>query len=787
MSSAVALASFCRLCLSNTENKLSVFEDENMPILLHLIDIQIDPDLEPGAIVCLDCIVTLEGFFQFKEQCHVNDEFVKTIIVKKSLASQWKDEEADEDVEKVGQSFVEVLEIQEEDSLELSEAEEAFPIIPQQSVKPLKDQTSAARPQNNCIPRNRERHTEEAVQKKISTDKLHDLGESCPDNFYFEKNTRSNNFTLVFNEERYDSALYAESSTYWQCIHRKKYQCPAQVWVKNDYKTFKQRYKHTHNKLSVEKGETFTPQEALPEISMLSKKVIQQNRTENVSFEEQFQKFAAGIYKEFESSPPNKSKSSLKESESDAKIKHNNESRQKRRIKPNSRYTNGHQHKKLCLRQEPEVEERHETEPENDITFEEDLDLDKLEEECKNLKIRKRSKQGPSLDEQLVLDESYPDYFFFEKYPRSMFFTLVFYGERFHSAMFTEYYTYWHCRHRRKHNCPAQVRVSNDYKTFERRYEHNHPDIKVADGEPFTPTEALPAIFEACRKAVIKNRAKLRKKLLEKHLQTANLNNAAEEQTSKHEISVQDFAEDQENEEYAAYVVVGEQSVEYSPLQEENSDEEAPTDECRKCESVDDEQDFFKDYLDLNKLEEECKTLKIRKRSKTGPSLDEQLVLAESYPDYFFFEKFSRSPHLNLVYYGEQFFSAVFTEYYTYWHCRQRRRHDCPALVRVTNDYKSFERRYEHNHPDILVEGGEAFTPIEALPKIFEACRNMVLKYRAKRCKKMLEKYKVLRKGNGTKDQKATETNSIEEVFVADPNDAVFDEEFIEELIENET
>ncbi|XP_065091816.1 uncharacterized protein LOC135712719 isoform X2 [Ochlerotatus camptorhynchus] len=875
MSSSVQLASFCRLCLSVIKDKVPVFTNGNiLENLLHLIEIQINPDDEPGAVVCLDCVVTLEGFQQFKEQCHINDEFVKTISPKLPCSASSAEVPVGEE-EEDREDLLEVEELEEEDRLELSEAEEVFQNIPQQSAKSNKNKTTAKSLKKvpdlqraklsiamASTSKQQEKHKESP--KNPSIDDLQVLAESYPDDFYFEKGPRSIYYTMVFHGERYNSALFTEHSTYWQCIHRRKYQCPAQVWVKNnDYKTFEQLHKHTHGQLPEKEGQAFTPYEALPQIFQMCKKIVLQKRRESVrkaaSFEDKFQQFAAKLLEKEEDE--SESPLTVDDSDSDEEAEVVSRLRPKRKLKSNDRYvgrenqstkrfldpetnpkkqaiqqrepkrlqSGGRSKKRVvelrqCKKREQKIQETDEDELEDDTIVEEDLDLDKIEEECKALKIRKRAPLGPSLDEQLVLADSYPDYFFFEKAPRSVYFTLVYYGERFHSALFTEYYTYWQCRHRRKYKCPAQVRVTNDYKTFERRYEHNHPYLTVKEGQPFTPMEALPELFEGCRKVVLKNRAKLRKKLLEKHkfLQTVNLNSSAEQQVSNTESKeevvevVQDDNEEEVNGEYVEELIEAK-----SPLtvDDSDSDEEAEAttryanEENRSLEpeaieingskmrEVDkreykmreqeiqemDEDELadnaiVEEYLDLDKIEEECKTLKIRKRAPLGPSLDEQLVLADSYPDYFFFEKFPRSMYFSLVYYGERYHSAVFTEYYTYWQCRQPRRYKCPAQVRVTNDYKTFERRYEHNHPDVPVKEGEAFTPMEALPKLFEVCRKMVLKYRAKRRKKVLEKHKFLQ----TAEQQDSNTKSIEEVIVAVKGDDEYDVygEYVEELIE---
>lgn len=111
----------------------------------------------------------------------------------------------------------------------------------------------------------------------------------------------------------------------------------------------------------------------------------------------------------------------------------------------------------------------------------------------------------PTEDELPKLQDSYPNYFHFERGSRSLYYTLVYYGERFNSAVYGASYTYWQCAHRSKFKCPALVHVSNDYTNFERRFEHTHGDQK-AKGKPelLTPKQALPVVFRICWHKVMK-------------------------------------------------------------------------------------------------------------------------------------------------------------------------------------------------------------------------------------------------------------------------------------------
>lgn len=594
MSKPVRLASFCRLCLTKTKDKVPVFDEGNLlENLLALIEIQIDPDSEPDAVVCYDCVVTLEGFHQFKEQCHVNDEFVKTIPPKKDNFESFDEEEEDEE-DDPELSIIDEDGFEEEDRLELSEEEEVFSELPapvkssKSSGKnpkkaPLKKlvETEHAKPKNkdNKIPVVRKKET-----SKASLDELQVLQESYPDFFYFEKGSRSIYYTLVFYGERYNSAIFSERTTYWQCIHRKKYTCPAQVRVSNDYKTFERHYEHTHEQLREKEGQTFTPNEALPELFKVCKRIVEQKKlkfpsVKKETFESKFAEFAeestSNDLEKNNSNPPAKRKNAeVNSSDSDAESEVTSNVPSKRKIKAPANV----QPKKRAGKNSETITP--DTVPETNSTDdliqilsgeeEEELDLAQIEQECDALNVPKRPSYGPSLEDMQVLADSYPDYFFFEKGPRSVYFTLVYYGERFHSALFTERYTYWHCRHRRKYKCPAQVCVTNDYKTFERRYEHSHEALPDKEGQAFTPKEALPELFEACRKLVYKNRAKRRQKLLHKYQFLNSLNDSSADQPSTDSVDVDqdDLIEVINDDEYIDGLIT--KDLEYEELIEED-------------------------------------------------------------------------------------------------------------------------------------------------------------------------------------------------------------------------
>lgn len=544
MTKTVRLASFCRLCLNKTKDKVPVFaEGSLLDDLLKLIEIKINPDDESNAVVCYDCVVTLEGFHQFKEQCHVNDEFVKTIPPKADNEASSAEEEDDEDAQSTADDE---RDIEEEDHLELSEEEEVFHELPASKKSPKSKKKPAPKksPVSKSVKTTKTKGPKKAKEKeikpsKLSLDEMQVIQESYPDFFYFEKGSRSVYYTLVYYGERYNSALFSERTTYWQCTSRKRYSCPARVKVTNDYKHFERHFEHTHEQLPEKNGQAFTPHEALPEVFKICKRIVEQKKinydikleetikageidkddeeeSDEETFESSFKKFASS------------KKKSVKIYSSDSDDS-DDDARSTKKTKPKA---NAQQKKRRAASEsETEVKSKKtkKAEQQSEASDEDDnLDLDQIEQECDALNVPKRPSCGPSLDEMLVLEDSYPDFFFFEKGPRSIYFTLVYYGERFHSALFTERYTYWQCRHRRKYKCPAQVAVTNDYKTFERRYEHTHPTLPDKEGQAFTPTEALPELFAACRKIVRKNKAKRRQKLLHKYQFLNSINNSME-------------------------------------------------------------------------------------------------------------------------------------------------------------------------------------------------------------------------------------------------------------------
>ncbi|XP_053687649.1 uncharacterized protein LOC128737109 [Sabethes cyaneus] len=276
----------------------------------------------------------------------------------------------------------------------------------------------------------------------------------------------------------------------------------------------------------------------------------------------------------------------------------------------------------------------------------------KNREESESWKIPAGACRGMSLDEMLVLADSYPDFFHFEKGQRSVYYTLVFYGERYNSALFTRHHTYWQCYHRRKYNCKATVCATNDYRHFERRHSHTHGDLPEKTGTVRAPLEVLPEIFKVCR-----NFIERREKVC----------NQVKTKTSKVKKKKQKSTD------------AANKDIEATDKDGYLQEEVIPDDNCP--------------------------------------------VLAESYPDFFHFEKGFRSINYTLVFYGDRYNFPKYGVKYTYWHCIHRDKHHCSATVCTTNDYTMFERRGSHSHAKLPETEGIVYTPLEALPIIFKTSR----------------------------------------------------------------
>ncbi|XP_001844617.2 uncharacterized protein LOC6034277 [Culex quinquefasciatus] len=266
--------SLCRLCLTKTKDKVPIFgkEEANVINLLMLIELDIDPDQERDAIVCFDCIVTLEGFFQFKEQCHENDEYLKTLPSKASVDSEAVDEP---------RMQCDFLDSEEEGLVEDYYGLEESTL--KRKAPAGRSKKGAKRLKSSVLdPDEVERDCVKFKIRKCPSDgptlaDLQVLRDSYPDYFYFEKGPRSLYFTLVYYGERFNSATYSERYTYYKCIYRRKQNCKALVVARNDYSQFERRYEHSHGELEERKGlEEYSPRQALPEVFRICRQILAQ-------------------------------------------------------------------------------------------------------------------------------------------------------------------------------------------------------------------------------------------------------------------------------------------------------------------------------------------------------------------------------------------------------------------------------------------------------------------------------------------------------------------------------
>lgn len=313
MSKPVRLASFCRLCLvKSSDSKVSLFEGENDSVLdlIKLIELEIDAKSEANAVICFECIVTLEGFLQFKEQCHTNDKFLKSVppapegeesdgesddddveYLEENSPAQI-DLDDDNDDEQENNAVVEILnaDSEPEEGLVLEEPE----VMGSPMAKKAKVDTKSQEKQQLTqlyqrydsdpkkldiaeIDRQCKEHNIK-VQRHSEGPKVDDLlvlKDSYPDYFYFEKGPRAQYFKLVFYGEKYHLSNFTERYTYYVCAHRKKCRCPAQICVRNDYTDFERRYEHNHGELKEKNNEeTYTPHQALPELFKICREKV---------------------------------------------------------------------------------------------------------------------------------------------------------------------------------------------------------------------------------------------------------------------------------------------------------------------------------------------------------------------------------------------------------------------------------------------------------------------------------------------------------------------------------
>lgn len=288
------MSSFCRLCLAKNKNKVPIFgkEEVNVVNLLMLIELDIDPDLEADAVVCFDCIVTLEGFFQFKEQCHENDEFLKTHQPEDSAEGS-EASDGDEGGEPSGGA--DIVSNEEEQVVETSEAShEEWPkpkrklTVPAENPNFKRRRIAGVHPPRQDIGLKRVVRVDSppnldpvAVERRPrggpTLDEMQVLQDSYPEYFYFEKGLRTQYFTLVYHGERYNSANFSERFTYWKCIHRKKHNCKALLVACNSYLEFERRHEHSHGEVKPDDlGPVmeYTPRQALPEVFKICRTIF---------------------------------------------------------------------------------------------------------------------------------------------------------------------------------------------------------------------------------------------------------------------------------------------------------------------------------------------------------------------------------------------------------------------------------------------------------------------------------------------------------------------------------
>lgn len=251
-------------------------DESNILNLLTLIELDIDPDSEPDAGVCFDCIVTLEGFFQFKEQCHVNDDLIKSLPPEKVDDSDGPDEE-----EVVMPRAMPTYESSEEEGLvkdfdEITAPSKVTSGAYKPGVKRAKSKVAKFRKSRSALQFDQDEL--EKISKGLSIaelDRVQVIQDSYPDYFHFERRARSVYFTLVYYGERYNSATYNDNYTLWQCANRRRFDCPARVYVTNDYTEFERRFEHTHGEvIDNEQNDLYTPKQALPEVFKMCRQLI---------------------------------------------------------------------------------------------------------------------------------------------------------------------------------------------------------------------------------------------------------------------------------------------------------------------------------------------------------------------------------------------------------------------------------------------------------------------------------------------------------------------------------
>ncbi|XP_038109160.1 uncharacterized protein LOC6034278 isoform X3 [Culex quinquefasciatus] len=318
-----SLASFCRLCLTKTASKVPVFggDQENVTNLLALIELSIDPESEANAAVCLSCIVTLEAFHQFKQQCHDNERFLKTVPWKDHAdVSEANEEDADETAmecdfleeacddtrDSEDEGLVEFVELPSMAKKKVSvaslkkqvETPKATQMQPEKLITSRRENIFLAEPSSRVrkqiarpvsSPRTDLIEKSKALEEKFrppepTEDDLPKLKDSYPDYFHFEKKPHAKFFTLVYYGERFNSAVYEPEKTYYRCAYKRKFQCPAVLNVTNDYTEFVRRLEHNHDEQEPKKSKIMpvllTPRQALPTIFRKCWRKVEQKKVQ---------------------------------------------------------------------------------------------------------------------------------------------------------------------------------------------------------------------------------------------------------------------------------------------------------------------------------------------------------------------------------------------------------------------------------------------------------------------------------------------------------------------------
>ncbi|XP_055533966.1 uncharacterized protein LOC129723654 [Wyeomyia smithii] len=707
-------AVFCRLCLVETRNRVVIFPGKNpketkVRKLLELVQIEVCQETEPGAVLCFECLATLEEFNKFKTHCHENDKHLKNLHRKSDKVHNKQHHS------KTHSSNLKPIGTTKKEEKESNKTPRNFDMQYQKFLGTQKDVSdkTCKKPRTDLSPKDKAFSKIPSTVSGISAlNKMLVLSESYEHSFHFEKRPRSVHFNLVYNGERFNSAIFTARLTYWQCVHRMKHNCKAQVCCTNDYKHFERRHLHSHGKLPEKSGTIYQPAQALPMIfhvcrTFVEKRLGERSKTvEDEKTENPEPVVPAGNCDDTRLEQSNIELEvddiclestefvNLNDVDSSYEIETLDESNQDLLLDVDHDYydtgkkTDGTDDE-MNTDSIPQAKKRTkkysvDVIPTKVTRFSATTHVDNMDVENKANDSTQSTKFHFTVDPNVVgksdfsdpvLAESYPEYFYFEKGSRSVYYTLVFFGERFNSARYGVNYTYWQCSNRKKYRCEAMLVTSNDYTAFERRYYHTHDQISLKYGRTiFQPREVLPQLFKITRsKSAWKQRCGIMN------------------------------TECSDNE-----------RIEDSSL--EKDDKTTTGKNTKKKAKV--------KHQNTVNIPKECEV-------HSMPTLDKMLVLADSYPDFFYFERGPRSTYFTLIYKGERYNTPLFTTRRTYWQCAHRTKFRCPARISVSNDYRTFKPKNDHCHDKLEAKEETAYSPEEALPLIFEACRKIAYKKRS--------------------------------------------------------